>query len=198
MARQTTVERQASDATAADARAAEAARVAGRAVGEPELVTTECGPLPADEVPWLTPEQQGHWRAVITGMARLTEALGRQLERDAGLSLSEYEILVRLSESAERTMRMSELAAAVVHSRSRLTHAVGRLENRGLVQRRPCPDDRRGVNCHMTDEGFAVLAAAAPGHVREVRAQLVDQLDDAEFAALGAAMAKVAPDHVEP
>lgn len=147
-----------------------------------------------DDVPWLTAEQQRHWRAVITGTARLTEALGKQLERDAGLSLSEYEILVRLSESPDRTMRMSELAAAVVHSRSRLTHAVGRLERQGLVQRRPCPDDRRGVNCAMTDAGFAVLAGAAPGHVREVRAQLVDVLTDEEFATLGAAMDKIAPD----
>ena len=157
------------------------------------LVPTECGPIP-DGVPWLTTDQQRHWRAVITGTARLTEALTRQLERDAGLSLSEYEILVRLSESPERTMRMSELAAAVVHSRSRLTHAVGRLESRGLVERRPCPDDRRGVNCAMTDAGYAVLAAAAPGHVREVRAQLVDVLTDEEFAALGAAMDKIAPE----
>ncbi len=147
---------------------------------------------PTEGVPWLSADQQRHWRAVITGTARLTEALTRQLERDAGLSLSEYEILVRLSESPERTMRMSELAVAVVHSRSRLTHAVGRLENRGLVERRPCPDDRRGVNCAMTDKGFAVLAAAAPGHVREVRAQLVDVLTDTEFAALGAAMDKIA------
>ncbi|NLE72687.1 MAG: MarR family transcriptional regulator [Actinomycetales bacterium] len=147
-----------------------------------------------DDVLWLSAEQQRHWRAVILGTARLTEALSRQLERDAGLSLSEYEILVRLSEAADRTLRMSELAAAVVHSRSRLTHAVGRLEQRGLVARRPCPEDRRGVNCVMTDEGYAVLEAAAPGHVREVRAQLVDRLTDEEFRALGAAMAKVAPD----
>ena len=67
-----------------------------------------------DDVLWLSAEQQRHWRAVILGTARLTEALSRQLERDAGLSLSEYEILVRLSEAADRTLRMSELAAAVV------------------------------------------------------------------------------------
>ena len=162
---------------------------------------TPASPAPAetvtDDVPWLTVEQQRHWRAVITGTSRLTDALGHQLERDAGLSLSEYEILVRLSEREDRTMRMSELAAAVVHSRSRLTHAVGRLEKRGLVERRPCPDDRRGVNCAMSDDGYAVLAAAAPGHVRAVRAHLVDLLTDEEFAALGAAMAKLAPDAVE-
>lgn len=157
-------------------------------------MTQQTAPRPETDVPWLSTAQQVHWRAVVTGMARLTDALGRQLERDAGLSLSEYEILVRLSEAADHTLRMSELAAAVVHSRSRLTHAVGRLEQRGLVERRPCPDDRRGVNCAMTPAGFAVLEAAAPGHVREVRAQLVDVLTDDEFAALGGAMAKVAPE----
>lgn len=168
------------------------------ATGSADSGPTATGPAdsgPADgETPWLSAEQQRHWRAVVTGTARLTEALGRQLERDAGLSLSEYEILVRLSEAADHTLRMSELAAAVVHSRSRLTHAVGRLEARGLVERRPCPDDRRGVNCAMTDAGYAVLVDAAPGHVREVRAQLVDVLSDDEFRALGAAMTKVAPE----
>ena len=175
------------------ARQATAERASEGADARATLVQTECGPIPED-VPWLSVDQQRHWRAVVTGTARLTEALTRQLERDAGLSLSEYEILVRLSESTDRTMRMSELAVAVVHSRSRLTHAVGRLENRGLVERRPCPDDRRGVNCAMTDQGYETLAAAAPGHVREVRAQLVDVLTDAELAALGAAMDKVAPE----
>lgn len=147
----------------------------------------------AADPPWLSAEQQRHWRDYLTGSARLTEALTRQLERDAGLSLSEYEILVRLSEAADHTLRMSELASSVVHSRSRLTHAVGRLEQRGLVERRACPDDRRGVNCAMTPDGLAVIAAAAPGHVREVRAQLVDRLSDEELAALGTAMRKVAP-----
>jgi len=146
------------------------------------------------DVPWLTEEQQRHWRAIITGIARLNEALGRQLERDSDLSTSEYEILVRLSESPDRTMRMAELADAVVHSRSRLTHTVNRLEKRGLVERRPCPEDRRGVNSAMTEEGFAVLEAAAPGHVREVRRQLVDVLTDDELRTLGAAMAKIARD----
>lgn len=146
------------------------------------------------DVPWLTEEQQRHWRAIITGIARLNEALDRQLERDSDLSTSEYEILVRLSESPDRTMRMAELADAVVHSRSRLTHTVNRLEKRGLVERRPCPEDRRGVNCAMTEEGFAVLEAAAPGHVREVRRQLVDVLTDDELRTLGAAMAKIARD----
>ena len=142
---------------------------------------------------WLTAEQQAHWRSYLLGVARLNDALNRQLEREAGLSLSEYEILVRLSEAPDRTLRMSDLATSLMHSRSRLTHTVGRLESQGLVERRSCSDDRRGVNCTMTDTGYDLLARSAPGHVRAVRAQLVDRLTDDELRALGRAMAKVAP-----
>ena len=146
-----------------------------------------------DAIPWLSVEQQVSWRAFLQGAARLTEGLNRQLERDAGLSVSEYEILSRLSGTAGRTLRMSDLAIGLVHSRSRLTHTVGRLESRGLVERRPCPDDRRGVNCAMADAGYELLVATAPGHVRAVRELLVDPLTEAELRALGEAMAKVAP-----
>lgn len=151
-------------------------------------------PADRDDVPWLTVEQQGWWRAYLVGAARLTEALGRQLERDSGLSLSEYEVMVRLSEAPGHTLRMAELADSLVHSRSRLTHAVSRMESRGLVQRRACSSDGRGINAHLTEAGWAALVAAAPGHVRAVREHLVDLLTDAEFRTLGEAMAKVAPD----
>jgi len=147
----------------------------------------------AQDVAWLSPEQQVHWRAYLLGVARLNEALNRQLERDSGLSLSEYEILVRLSEAEGRTLRMSDLALALMHSRSRLTHTVGRLESQGLVERRSCSDDRRGVNCTMTDSGYDLLVRTAPGHVRAVREHLVDRLTEDELRALGRAMAKVAP-----
>lgn len=146
-----------------------------------------------DDVAWLTPEQQAHWRAYLLGVARLNDVLGRQLEHDAGLSLSEYEILVRLSEADRWTLRMSDLAVSLRHSRSRLTHTVGRLESQGLVERLACPDDRRGVNCTMTDAGYALLVRSAPGHVRAVREHLVDRLTDDELRALGRAMSKVAP-----
>ncbi len=144
-------------------------------------------------VRWLTPEQQLSWRSYILGAARLTEVLSRELDEDAGLSLSEYEILVRLSEAPEHTARMSELATSLVHSRSRLTHTVSRLERRGLVERRTCASDGRGVNATMTPEGYALLVAAAPGHVRAVRENLVDVLSEAQLRALGEAMALVAP-----
>ncbi len=144
-------------------------------------------------VRWLTPEQQLSWRSYLLGAARLTEVLSRELDEDAGLSLSEYEILVRLSEAPEHTARMSELATSLVHSRSRLTHTVSRLERRGLVERRTCASDGRGVNATMTPEGYALLVAAAPGHVRAVRENLVDVLSEAQLRALGEAMALVAP-----
>jgi len=86
---------------------------------------------------------------------------------------------------------MSQLAAEVVNSRSRLTHTVRRMEARGLVERQSCLDDGRGVNCVLTREGFDRLEEAAPGHVEAVRAHLVDRLDDEQFRALGDLMAKI-------
>ena len=141
---------------------------------------------------WLTAEQQVSWRSFLLGSARLTDALNRQLEAESGISLSEYEILVRLSEAADRTIRMSELAAAVVQSRSRLTHTVTRMEKQGLVRRETCLDDGRGVNCVLTVEGYDFLVEAAPGHVRAVRENLVDLLTDEQLTTLGQAMAVVA------
>lgn len=145
-----------------------------------------------EPVPWLTSEQQQSWRAYLLGTARLNDALTRQLDAAVGLSMSEYEVLVRLSESPEQTLRMSELADSLVHSRSRLTHTVTRLERRGLVRRETCLADGRGVNCVMTPEGYALLVDAAPGHVRAVRAHLVDLLGEDEFRALGEAMTAIA------
>lgn len=141
---------------------------------------------------WLTPEQQVSWRSYLLGSARLTESLNRQLERDSGISLSEYEILVRLSEAPDHTIRMSELADAVVQSRSRLTHTVTRMERQGLVRRENCLDDGRGVNCVLTDDGFEFLRNAAPGHVAAVREHLVDLLTDEQMQVLGEAMAILA------
>jgi DNA-binding MarR family transcriptional regulator len=96
-----------------------------------------------------------------------------------------YEILVRLSEAGDRTMRMSELADSLMSSRSRLSHAVARLEERGWVRRRSDPADRRGQWAVLTDTGYEALAAAAPGHVCAVRRNLFDALDPADVAALG-------------
>jgi DNA-binding MarR family transcriptional regulator len=144
------------------------------------------------EVRWLSAEQQRHWRAFRDGVAVLFDQLGRDLEHCSGLSVHEYEVMVRLSEAPDRVLRMSQLAADLAHSRSRLTHTIARMEAAGLVQRVACESDARGVNCMLTEAGWQALVAAAPGHVESVRERLVDVLSDDELAALGTAMAKVA------
>ncbi|MFG1888159.1 MarR family winged helix-turn-helix transcriptional regulator [Micromonospora sp. NPDC049051] len=129
---------------------------------------------------WLDPDEQRTWRAYLTASRALMEALDRELQRDAGMPHAYYEILVRLSESPRRQLRMSDLAEASGSSRSRLSHAVARLEAAGWVRRDECPTDRRGQIAVLTDEGFAALAAAAPGHVEGVRRHLFDALTPAQ------------------
>jgi DNA-binding MarR family transcriptional regulator len=107
----------------------------------------------------------------------------------------EYEILVRLSESEGRSLRMAQLADSLAHSRSRVTHTVGRLEKAGLVTRNKSPDDGRGVVCNLTDRGFELLARMAPHHVDGVRSNLVDLVSADDFDALGRVMNAVA-DHL--
>lgn len=145
----------------------------------------------SEQVPWLGAQQQASWRAFLEGSARLTEALNRDLDAESGLSLHEYEVLVRLSENG-RTLRMSALADSLSHSRSRVTHTVRRLEERGLVLRTACPADGRGVNCLLTDEGMETLREAAPHHVRSVRRHMVDVLTASQLRVLGEAMTLVA------
>ena len=134
---------------------------------------------------WLDEGEQEIWRAFITATEGLTEHFDRQLQRDAGMPYTYYEILVALSEAPGRTLRMSTLAGARGSSRSRLSHAVARLEEVGWVKRRTCPTDKRGSFAMLTDEGFAALEAAAPGHVTEVRKRLFDQLTPEQVEQLG-------------
>ena len=126
---------------------------------------------------WLDDEQQQAWRELIAFVARLEDVLDRQLQRDAGMPHAYYQVLAMLSEAPARTLRMSELARRTTSSPSRLSHAVARLEEKGWVRRDRHPTDRRGALATLTDEGFAVLAAAAPGHVEAVRQLLFDRLD---------------------
>lgn len=145
------------------------------------------------DVRWLDGEQQQQWRAYLTGNALLQEALTQDLEANSGLSLNEYEVLVRLSEEESGRLRMSVLADSLVHSRSRLTHTVARMEKAGLVQRAAATcGDRRGVEAELTERGRAVLEAAAPAHVTSVRAHLVDVLTADQLRVLGEAFTAVA------
>jgi DNA-binding MarR family transcriptional regulator len=144
----------------------------------------------------LTPEEQRAWRAHLAAVRTLLEAVDAQLQRDAGLSHADYEILVRLSEAPERRLRMSALAEALRFSRSRTSHAVARLERAGWVLRDAYRDDGRGTVAILTDHGWETLVAAAPGHVRAVREHLVDRLTPSQLQQLEAISAAVcAPGH---
>lgn len=135
---------------------------------------------------WLDEDEQRVWRSFVAAQRLLFDALDRQLQRDAGLPHTYYEIMVRLSEAPGRAMRMSDLAENAQSSRSRLSHAVARLEERGWVRRQDCPSDRRGLLAVLTDDGFAALAAAAPGHVEAVRQHLFERLTPEQVRQLGA------------
>jgi DNA-binding MarR family transcriptional regulator len=133
---------------------------------------------------WLDEEEQQTWRAFLGATRLVFEQLDRELQRDAGIPHTYYEILVRLSEAPDRALRMSALADRSQSSRSRLSHAVARLESNGWVRRTSCVDDKRGQIAHLTDEGFAALAAAAPGHVEGVRQHVFDPLTDQQVTQL--------------
>jgi DNA-binding MarR family transcriptional regulator len=134
---------------------------------------------------WLDEEQQRSWRAYLVGTTLLMDRLDRELREQHGLSLPEYEILVRLSEADQHRLRMAQLADSLSHSRSRVTHTVGRMEQAGLVARDACVSDGRGVEAVLTPKGRRALEAAAPTHVAGVRRLLVDLVPDQDFEAVG-------------
>jgi DNA-binding MarR family transcriptional regulator len=136
------------------------------------------------QIRWLSASEQRAWRAYLEATTLLFDALDRQLQRDSAMPHAYYEILVRLSEADGRRLRMSELADATRSSRSRLSHAVARLEERAWLERVECPTDKRGQIAVLTDAGFAALEAAAPGHVAAVRKHLIDQLTPEQVAQL--------------
>jgi DNA-binding MarR family transcriptional regulator len=146
--------------------------------------STTGGPAaaPGAEPRWLDPDEQRAWRAWLYSAQLLLDRLDRELTHRTGISHAYYEILVALSETPGRMMRMSELADRCLSSRSRLSHAVSRLEERGWVRRQLCEEDGRGQLAVLTDDGFAALEAAAPIHVEGVREHLFDQLAPEQVA----------------
>ncbi|HEX6445027.1 MAG TPA: MarR family transcriptional regulator [Streptosporangiales bacterium] len=136
---------------------------------------------------WLDDDEQRIWRSYLLGHARLNDLLDRDLREGHDLSLAEYEVLVRLSETDERSMRMAELAKVCNQSRSRLSHTVDRLAKDGLVTRHTCDHDRRGIWAILTDAGSRRLSEAACTHVRGVRKYFVDTVDKNDYRALGRA-----------
>ena len=143
------------------------------------------------DVRWLSAEQQRVWRNYMAATRMVESAIDRQLQKDSGMPTTYYEIMVSLSEAPDRTLRMSELADRSRFSRSRLSHAVARMEQEGWVERRDCPSDKRGAFAVLTDKGQATLADAAPGHVEQVRSSLFDVLTEEQIGQLGEICATV-------
>jgi DNA-binding MarR family transcriptional regulator len=133
----------------------------------------------------------------MMGMTLLEERLDDDLRREFSMSLTEYEVLVRLSERPGRAMRMAQLADAMAHSRSRVTHTVARMQNAHLVVRSTSPEDGRGIVCTLTERGHDLLVEAAPVHVKGVRDYLVDLASTDDFAALGRVMNAVTDGLIE-
>lgn len=125
---------------------------------------------------WLDDEEQQAWRAWIQANRLVMDQLERDLQTSSSLPVTYFEVLVNLSEAPGRSMRMSELARRSLSSPSRLSHAVARMEDLGWVRRESCPTDRRGAFAVLTDEGFRVIEAAAPGHVESIRTHFLDHL----------------------
>lgn len=141
---------------------------------------------------WLDGAEQQAWRAYLDATRLLVRALDRQLEDGAGISFTDYELLVQLSEAPDQRLRMRDLADAALSTRSGMTRAVTRLERVGWVRRVECEEDRRGMYAELTPSGCAKLAASAPGHVAAVRAHVFDELTAAQWQQLGATCSQLA------
>lgn len=137
-----------------------------------------------EEVRWLSDEEQLAWRAYRRMVLLADSAIARDLSRDSGLSMPDYLVLSSLSESPSHSHRLTELAARMQWSPSRLSHHVSRMQQRGLVERTDCADDLRGAVIVLTDAGWEAIRAAAPDHVASVRRHLIDRLSAEDLRAL--------------
>ncbi|MFI7009943.1 MULTISPECIES: MarR family winged helix-turn-helix transcriptional regulator [Streptomyces] len=144
------------------------------------------------EPQWLTDDEQRTWRAYLHATTLLEDHLDRQLQRDAKMPHIYFGLLVTLSEAPHRRLRMTELAIQSKITRSRLSHAIARLEKNGWVRREDCPSDKRGQFAVLTDEGLGVLRQSAPGHVSTVRQALFARLSPEQQKSLGEIMRIVA------
>jgi DNA-binding MarR family transcriptional regulator len=163
-------------------------------VRSPETSGTTLDSGAAAEPRWLTDSEMTAWRALISTTTDLMAVLDNELQTAHGLSLGDYEVLVRLAEAPERTLRMNDLANRLHLSPSGMTRRIDSLVRGELVERRQCPTDRRGSNAVLTAKGMSVLEAAAPTHVRGVRQHFIDRLDDEQLATLADALSRVEVD----
>jgi len=146
---------------------------------------------------WLSADEKAAWVRLAAVVELLPGVLEAQLRRDSDLTHFEYWVLAMLSEAPERTLRMSALAARTSATLSRLSHVVTRLEGRGLLERFPCPEDRRATNARLTAAGWDTVVAAAPGHLETVREYVVDALTPRQLAQL-AAITEAILDRIDP
>ncbi len=151
--------------------------------------------MAADQTGWLDEREQRAWRGFLDLHAIVNRALAAQLQRDSDLSLADYGVLVTLSEAEEGELRSFAIAEKLQWEASRLSHQLRRMEARGLVERRSCPEDGRGVNIAITEAGRCTIAKAAPLHVAEVRRVFIDQLDDAQLDTLAEAADRIRDHH---
>jgi DNA-binding MarR family transcriptional regulator len=161
-------------------------------IGYPGPVTEEANRAGEEPpVEWLTAGELESWLSLVRLMTWLPWSLDQQLQRDSKLGMVEYAVLAMLSQSPERTLRMSSLAVLTNASLSRLSHLVKRLEERGLVRREPDPADGRFTHAILTEEGFQTLAEAAPGHVAHVRSLVIDVLSPEQLRRMGRAAERI-------
>ena len=138
------------------------------------------------ETQWLDADERAAWLRLAAVVELLPAALDTQLRRDSGLTHFEYFVLAMLSEAPGRSLRMTALAHRTNGTLPRLSHVIARLESRGLVERFPCPEDRRATNARLTPAGWDTVVEAAPGHVGAVRHLVLDPLSPAQIEQLTA------------
>jgi DNA-binding MarR family transcriptional regulator len=143
------------------------------------------------ETSWLSEREQRAWRSYVRMQSKLNARLNRQLQTDSQLSLSDFVVLVCLTDTATESLRVSELAAALDWEKSRVSHQVTRMERRGLVKRVECPTDRRIAFVNLTSCGRKAIEAAAPSHVETVRRLFIDQLTEDQLDVLAAIATQV-------
>lgn len=133
---------------------------------------------------WLTAREQEAWRAYLDMTAKLTARLNHEMQAESGISIADFSVLVQLSEHVDARMRILELARALGWEKSRLSHQLSRMQQRGLVERSNCSEDRRGAFIILTDKGRRTVVAAAPRHVEAVRRYVFDHLGGEHVEAL--------------
>jgi DNA-binding MarR family transcriptional regulator len=134
---------------------------------------------------WLDRGEQTAWRAYLDMNAKLTARLNREMQDQSGVSIADFSVLVQLSEHVDARMRILELARALGWEKSRLSHQLTRMQQRGLIERSNCNEDRRGAFVVLTDQGRATVESAAPRHVESVRRYVFDSLTAEQVQSLG-------------